>query len=652
MKSLSVKYRPDNFSDVCSQESIIKILERQLEVSKFSNVYLFAGPSGCGKTTLARIFAHEINDHKGEPIEIDAASNSGVDNIRVIINAANERALDSEYKIYIIDECVTGDTEVLTDKGWKRFDRLDKTEKIAQYMEDGNIEFVFPYEYIERDYNGTMYKVSVGNKASFSFSPNHVQPLYYDKSGCTKESYIKDVKFAQSNRFIRSGKGVGKLNELSNMDRLAIALQADGTLNECKNHNYWTIKVKKENKKLRLETLLKNSGVEFKKINSTQECVDRYSVKTPSNITKKLGTYFNLESMNYSYANEFIEELMLWDGHKITNINTDNEYYHYGCIDKDNVDFCQCVAVLGGFSSRVSVEVDNRKDSYKDYHRLYLQKRFNSTPNAHVKKEEHDFNGKIYCVKVPSHKIFIRKDGYEMVTGNCHALSNSSWQALLKTIEEPPKYTMFMFCTTDPQKIPDTIKNRCMRFNLTRIPYLEIFNRLMHICQEEGFINYEETCDFIARTCKGQMRDAIATLEKCATYSNDLYIEISLKAINQISYDVLFDLINAIIDGDEVKVLNIVDAIYLAGYDLKLFIDQMLDFCLDLAKYCIGSNLEFTHLPVIYEDKIRMSTGFDNNTNYYTYIVDKLFELKNTLKNDLNPKITIDIYMLRMVRCQ
>lgn len=338
MKSLSVKYRPDNFSDVCSQESTIKILERQLEVSKFSNVYLFAGPSGCGKTTLARIFAHEINDHKGEPIEIDAASNSGVDNIRVIINAANERSLDSEYKIYIIDEC--------------------------------------------------------------------------------------------------------------------------------------------------------------------------------------------------------------------------------------------------------------------------------------------------------------------------HALSNSSWQALLKTIEEPPKYTMFMFCTTDPQKIPDTIKNRCMRFNLTRIPYLEIFNRLMHICQEEGFINYEETCDFIARTCKGQMRDAIATLEKCATYSNDLYIEISLKAINQISYDVLFDLINAIIDGDEVKVLNIVDAIYLDGYDLKLFIDQMLDFCLDLAKYCIGSNIEFTHLPVIYEDKIRLSTGFDNNTNYYTYIVDKLFELKNTLKNDLNPKITIDIYMLRMVRCQ
>ena len=338
MKSLSVRYRPNNFDDVVCQDSIVKILKKQLELENFSNVYLFAGPSGCGKTTIARIFANEINKGSGNPIEIDAASNSGVDNVRTLINSANDRSLDSEYKIYIIDEC--------------------------------------------------------------------------------------------------------------------------------------------------------------------------------------------------------------------------------------------------------------------------------------------------------------------------HMLTNQAWNALLKTIEEPPKYTIFMFCTTDPQKIPDTIKNRCMRFNLTRIPYNDIKSRLQYICFEEGFVNFDDTIDFIAKTSRGQMRDAIATLEKCAAYSNDLNIEDSLKAINQISYDVLFDIINSIIDGEEMKLINLVDSLYFTGYDMKLFIDQFLNFCLDLSKYCIVQNMNFTQLPLFYEDKVKTSTTFENNKSYYAYVVDKLFELKNNLKTDLNPKTTVDIYLLRLARCQ
>ena len=110
------------------------------------------------------------------------------------------------------------------------------------------------------------------------------------------------------------------------------------------------------------------------------------------------------------------------------------------------------------------------------------------------------------------------------IIDECHALSNQAWQAFLKCIEEPPKYTIFIFCTTEPNKIPDTIKNRCMRFNFNRISSDLIFNRLKFIAGNEGALNYEDTCDYISRICNGEMRNAISMLEKCIDYNNDLNI--------------------------------------------------------------------------------------------------------------------------------
>jgi DNA polymerase-3 subunit gamma/tau len=102
--NLAVKYRPQHFEDVVCQDNVKKVLSNQLQTGEIKQAYLFCGSSGTGKTTSARIFANDVNGGKGKPIEIDGASNNGVDNIRSIIDDCRMKSLDSKYKVYIIDE--------------------------------------------------------------------------------------------------------------------------------------------------------------------------------------------------------------------------------------------------------------------------------------------------------------------------------------------------------------------------------------------------------------------------------------------------------------------------------------------------------------------------------------------------------------------
>ena len=104
MEALATKYRPRTFKEVVCQDNIKKVLTNQLHTGEVKQAYLFCGSAGTGKTTSARIFANEVNGGKGKPIEIDGASNNGVDNIRNIIDDCRMKSLDSKYKVYIIDE--------------------------------------------------------------------------------------------------------------------------------------------------------------------------------------------------------------------------------------------------------------------------------------------------------------------------------------------------------------------------------------------------------------------------------------------------------------------------------------------------------------------------------------------------------------------
>lgn len=114
MISLAIKYRPKTFDQVVEQSATKVILQQQLESGNVKNAYLFCGGAGTGKTTCARIFANEINKGQGSPIELDAASNNSVDDVREIIQQAKTSSLDSEYKVFIMDE-----VHALSNQAWQ-----------------------------------------------------------------------------------------------------------------------------------------------------------------------------------------------------------------------------------------------------------------------------------------------------------------------------------------------------------------------------------------------------------------------------------------------------------------------------------------------------------------------------------------------------
>lgn len=337
MQSLAVKYRPATFEDIVGQESIVKILKKQVEEDKIRNVYLFCGASGCGKTTASRAFASMINNGQGSPIEIDAASNNGVDNVRDIVASAQERAIDSKYKVYILDEC--------------------------------------------------------------------------------------------------------------------------------------------------------------------------------------------------------------------------------------------------------------------------------------------------------------------------HVFSNSAWNAFLKCIEEPPTYTIFIFCTTDPQKIPATILNRVQRFNFTRIKSGLIEKRLRYVCEKEGFTNFDAGVEYISKISGGCMRDALTNLDKCCALSTDITVENVLYALGNFSYECMFKIVNHVIDGKEAEVLQDISDVYDSGADLKIFIDQFLSFCLDITKYILTKDCSILTIPSSYEEELKKTINFKDADKYYAYIIDNLIQLKNDIKNDMNLKDTVEIRFLKLARC-
>lgn len=232
------------------------------------------------------------------------------------------------------------------------------------------------------------------------------------------------------------------------------------------------------------------------------------------------------------------------------------------------------------------------------------------------------------------------------IIDECHSASNAAWQSALKAIEEPTPTSIFIFCTTDPQKIPSTIISRVQQFNFNKISHNGIINRLKYIIESENndgnnYTYDDDAISYIAKLADGGMRKAITMLEKVLSLSNHVTMSTVVDALGTVDYSIMFDFTDALCKMDKKRALSIIDSIHKNGNDLKQFIKLYTSFVLDLCKYRIfDKDFDFLQIPSTFSNRFSAYTNSDYS--FFNDLLNEMINLNNTIKWDSMPKPIIE----------
>lgn len=170
-----------------------------------------------------------------------------------------------------------------------------------------------------------------------------------------------------------------------------------------------------------------------------------------------------------------------------------------------------------------------------------------------------------------------------------HMLTTAAFNALLKTLEEPPAHVIFVLCTTDPQKILETILSRCQRFDFHRIGNEDIERRLAYVCEQEGFDYDDEALAIVARHAKGGMRDALSTLEQLSVFGNGtVHADDARSLLGEVSDQILGEFARAIAERDIAELYGLIRAQVEEGNDLLELTRDLVAHVRDVYVACVA----------------------------------------------------------------
>jgi len=385
---------------------------------------LLIGPTGNGKTYLVQILAKILNVPFtiADATTLTSAGYVGSDcetMFQPLIGKYSPE--DISKSIICIDECFPGDTEIMTNEGFKRLDKLNKNELILQYNSDNSLEFVKPEQYIKRHYNGKLLKITKGNFVHLS-TPDHDRVLLtiggklLKKPSCksTSEHYRIPISGILSNV---------EYNISDELIKFMVSFCADGCI---KNNKYGYISFKKKCKNDRFKRIIDNLGI-------------KYSL----NISKNYFNYYlgNLEKLNIFDNTDgvlikkfernllfllslrqrllLINELKYWDGYIYKSLKNSFQFF--------TSDFSQATLIqeLCHISNLRAWIYPRKKCGYRDNYSVTI--RFMNYRGQQKNKIEYvNFNDYVHCVEVPSGMIMIKQNGCIQISGNCDKKARKS----------------------------------------------------------------------------------------------------------------------------------------------------------------------------------------------------------------------------------
>ena len=225
-----------------------------------------------------------------------------------------------------------------------------------------------------------------------------------------------------------------------------------------------------------------------------------------------------------------------------------------------------------------------------------------------------------------------------------HMLSAGAFNALLKTLEEPPSHVIFILATTDPQKIPATIHSRCQRFDFKRILPQEMFAAIKKYMDNENIKITDEAINYIIRMSDGAMRDALSILDQCISFyfGEEITLQKVTEIIGTVDDKICCDFVNLLCEKETEKVLNMINKIVMDGKDINQFLSTLILFLRDVVIYKGTGDLDswverqdiFRNLNLTFANGIKLLEDFSR--------------LQNGLKYAINPKVLFEILCIKL----
>ncbi|MEB3278610.1 MAG: DNA polymerase III subunit gamma/tau [Lyngbya sp.] len=782
------KYRPQTFADLVGQDAIATTLTNAIDRRRIVPAYLFTGPRGTGKTSSARILAKSLNClSANEPtatpcgtcavcrgiangstldvIEIDAASNTGVDNIRELIERAQFAPVQCRYKVYVIDECLTGDSWVQTVEGLVRIDNPSlKGKRVLSYNEKSE---TWEYKKVLRwlDKGDRKIRVIKTKNSEIRCTGNH---LLRTETGWIQ---AKDIKEGMK---ILSPVNVGAEHSFTNLERMAESENLSEGINfmeipMAKNPITWQPSSNKQKlfspsvsvgaeKNLMFPNFSSKKVKAFKVFNLIGKNIP---IKKDMGFGKKerLTSWQNpqfYQPINLDLSTELYSEIVRspipikiadfpgWHGHmdigkkngwniKLFNSLTCVQNYELPPIKgTETYPFVVTpLAILNSKKSLVLLNQTARKSSFqltgltestqkdslggiwmtehsclvpkeaqeltfvprdspvkkikllptgspqKDIRQSYnpIQKpsqlnfttalpwtlksqengwqTFNNIPSLQwntsletVVSVEADGVAKVYDIEVEDNHNFVANG---LLVHNCHMLSVAAFNALLKTLEEPPERVVFVLATTDPQRVLPTIISRCQRFDFRRIPLEPMVQHLQTIAQKEQIPITLEAVKMVAQIAQGGLRDAESLLDQLSLLAGEIDVERVWDLVGAVPERDLLELLKAIASENSTTVIDSVRQLLNRGREPLIVLQNLAEFYRDLL--IAKTAPQRSDLVKLTQPTWEELCQFAHHWEIHTILAAQkhLRESETQIKNTTQPRLWLEIILLGLL---